>query len=392
MNIVSAGERFMVYGEDVKTYKILPSNTYKIEFNKMAGFYLTIHNDLTVKEKIYGPYAQKVDKVLKTFSQLDRNMGVILSGPKGVGKSMFARMLAEKGKGSNLPLLIVDEAIPGVEDFISSIEQECIVLFDEFEKSFKEDRETGYNPQDALLSLFDGIDNGKKLYVITCNETRDLSSYLLNRPGRFHYHFMMGTPTGEEIREYMEDHLNDNATQWIDKVVALGGISAFTYDVLRAIAFELNNGYSLSETMVDLNIERERYLYLNMKVHFKNGLIATSPNSIDLDMFNNRYNHEWLRFEKGAIPDELARYCASIKVMFYTRDITTNEKGYHLDIDKIELDWDDDWEYIDDSTEENRIKKQAIKNFMDSFEIAEIELTKAKTVVEDNAWAYKYLI
>ena len=388
MNIVSAGERFMVYGEDVKTYKILPSNTYKIEFNKMAGFYLTIHNDLTVKEKIYGPYAQKVDKVLKTFSQLDRNMGVILSGPKGVGKSMFARMLAEKGKGSNLPLLIVDEAIPGVEDFISSIEQECIVLFDEFEKSFKEDRETGYNPQDALLSLFDGIDNGKKLYVITCNETRDLSSYLLNRPGRFHYHFMMGTPTGEEIREYMEDHLNDNATQWIDKVVALGGISAFTYDVLRAIAFELNNGYSLSETMVDLNIERERYLYLNMKVHFKNGLIATSPNSIDLDMFNNRYNHEWLRFEKGAIPDELARYCASIKVMFYTRDITTNEKGYHLDIDKIELDWDDDWEYIDDSTEENRIKKQAIKNFMDSFEIAEIELTKAKTVVEDNAWAY----
>ena len=392
MNIVSAGERFMVYGEDVKTYKVLPSNTYRIEFNKMAGFYLTIHNDLIVKEKIYGPYAQKVDKVLKTFSQLDRNMGVILSGPKGVGKSMFARMLAEKGKEFNLPLLIVDEAIPGVEDFISSIEQECIVLFDEFEKSFKEDKESGYNPQDSLLSLFDGIDNGKKLYVITCNETRNLSSYLLNRPGRFHYHFMMSTPTGEEIREYMEDHLNDNAKQWIDKIVALGGISAFTYDVLRAISFELNNGYSLSETMMDLNIERERYLYLNIKIHFKNGLIATSQDGINLDMFNNRYNYEWLHFEKGAIPNEFIRYCSAIRIMFYTRDITTNEKGYHLDLDKVAFDWDDNWEYMDDDTEEDKAKKQAVKDFMDSFEIAEIELTKAKSALGGNAWVYKYLV
>ena len=392
MNIVSAGDRFMVYGEDVKTYKELPADTYRVNFNKMTGFYLTSHNDLTVNEKVYGPYAHKVNKVMNTFHHLNRNMGVILSGPKGVGKSMFARLLAEAGKASNLPLLIVDCATPGVEDFISSIEQECIVLFDEFEKTFKPDKESGYEPQEALLSLFDGIDNGKKLYVVTCNETRELNSFLLNRPGRFHYHFMLGTPTGDEVREYMNDNLVGDARQYIDKIVGLGGISAFTYDVLRAIAFELNQGYDLAETMMDLNIERERYLYLTMKVVFKNGLVATTTENIDLDMFNNRYNYEWLRFEKGTIPAEFEKFCSTIQIRFYTRDIVTNEKGYYLDADKTQLYWDDDWEYMDDNTEEQKARKQAVKDFMDSFEIAEIELTKAKTLYGNSSFNYKYLV
>ena len=53
MNIVSAGSRFMVYGEDVQTYKILPPGAYKVEFSKMMGFSLSVHNDLLVKEKMY---------------------------------------------------------------------------------------------------------------------------------------------------------------------------------------------------------------------------------------------------------------------------------------------------------------------------------------------------
>ena len=60
MNIVSAGSRFMVYGEDVKTYKILPPGAYKIEFSKMTGFSLSVHNDLLVKEKMYGNAYKKV--------------------------------------------------------------------------------------------------------------------------------------------------------------------------------------------------------------------------------------------------------------------------------------------------------------------------------------------
>ena len=142
--------------------------------------------------------------------------------------------------------------------------------------------------------------------------------------------------------------------------------------------------------MLDLNIERERYLYLTIKVIFKNGAIAQTTESVNLDMFNNRYNCEWIRFDKGVIPTEFARYCSSMRFQFYTRDIVADEKGYHIDIDKAEVRWDDDWEYMDDDTEEEQAKKQAVKDFMDSFEVAEIELTKAKDI--NKSFAYKYLI
>lgn len=392
MNIVSTGDRFVVYGEDVKTFHNLPADTYRVEFNKMTGFYLSKHNDLIVREKVYGPYAAKVQKVMSTFKALDRNMGVILSGPKGVGKSMFARLLAEVGQDENLPLIIIDAPYPGIEDFIASIEQECIVLFDEFEKTFKGDKDGHSSPQENLLSLFDGIDDGKKLYVITCNEVRSLNTYLLNRPGRFHYHFILSAPTGDEIREYMEDNLVGDARKWIDKVVALGGMSAFTYDVLRALAFELNQGYDLTETMLDLNIERERYLYLNIKVTFKNGISVTSIDNVDLDMFNNRNNNVWLNIDKKDVPIDFRKYCNYVQANFYTRDVIVNENGYHIDPEKINIRWDDDWEYLDDDTAEQRAFKDAVKAFMDGFEVAEVNLTKAKPIYGNHAFAAKYLV
>ena len=386
MNIVNAGSIFQVYGEDVQTYKHLPVDTYEINFSKNMGFFLTRCHDLEVNEKVYGTYKNKVSKVLKTFGSLDRNMGVILSGPKGVGKSMFARLLALEGYEENLPLLLVRNAIPDISSFISSIDQECIVLFDEFEKIFKTDNETGYNPQTELLSLFDGLDGGKKLFVITCNEISGLNSYLLNRPGRFHYHFMMSTPVGEEVREYMNDVLEGEARQYIDKLVALSTFSGFTYDILRAIAFELNNGYDLAETMTDLNIERERYLTLDMKVIFNSGITASVTN-IDLDMFNNRCNYEWCNLDTSAMDPEIGKRFAHVQVRFYTKDIVMDEHGYHLDKDKVSLVWDDDWDYIEDKELRERIRQ-----FFEVFKAEEIVLTRSQPLYGSREFATKFLV
>ena len=387
MNIVSAGSRFMVYGEDVQTYKVLPPGAYKVEFSKMTGFSLSVHNDLLVKEKMYGNSYKKADKVMNTFNHLDRNMGVILSGPKGVGKTMFARRLAELGKEQGLPLILVDAPYPGIEDFIESIEQECIVLFDEFEKTFK--KEEGNSPQEKLLSLFDGIDGGKKLYVITCNRVSGLNEYFLNRPGRFHYHFILSTPTGDEVREYMEDNLDADARKYIDNIVTLSSMSAFTYDVLRAIAFELNLGNSLSETMMDLNIERERYLSLQFKIIFTNGVIATTKEGTEIDIFNNRYlSTRWAYLEKNSIvPEDLVRYLDRCFLKFYSNDIVVNENGYHLGSDKVEVEWDDDWEYIDESEKE---KQDKIKKLMDTFKVEQVIIEKARNTT--SPIDYKYLI
>lgn len=172
MNIIKAGSRYQIYGEDLNTYDKLPVRSYDVVFNKKQGFFLVARPDLVVKEeKVYGNHKQRVAKVMKSFKQTDRNFGVILSGQKGIGKSLMARLLAEEGIANGMPVITVTDYIPGIASFLSSIEQEVIVIFDEFEKTFSK-LDDQPDPQEEMLSLFDGLDGGKKLFVITCNEVR----------------------------------------------------------------------------------------------------------------------------------------------------------------------------------------------------------------------------
>ena len=119
MNVVHAGSTYQIYGESLKTYSQLPVRSYEVGFSKMTGFFLTAHNDLVVNEsKVYGSSPQKVDKVLRAFNLTDRNFGVILSGRKGIGKSLFARLLANKAQEYDLPLIIVSLLIGFIINYI----------------------------------------------------------------------------------------------------------------------------------------------------------------------------------------------------------------------------------------------------------------------------------
>ena len=306
MNIVNSGNRYQVYGEDVMTYKALPVTYYNVDFHKMMGFYLTTRTDLAVTEpKIYGTLESKVSKTLRSYAQINRNFGVLLSGQKGIGKSLFVRMLAQHAIENNLPVLIVSEAIHGIADFIASIEQDCVIVFDEFEKTFAETDD--WNPQDEMLSLFDGIDGGHKLFVVTCNDVSKLSPYMINRPGRFHYHFTIGAPTQDEVREYLTDNVSSEYASSIDDLVNLAGTIDMPYDYLRAIAFELNQGYPLKEVMSDLNITRANKLRFDLKAITLDGTIYEAWNeSLNL---SDRGSGSFVRFRNSTIGRDL---CATV--------------------------------------------------------------------------------
>lgn len=340
MNVVHSGNSYQIYGDAITTYGQLPCGTYDVIFSKFKGFYLVKHSDLEVKEsKVYGNSPHKVEKVMKTFEAFDRNCGVILSGVKGIGKSLFARLLAIEGIKKGLPLLIVSSYIPGIADFLSSIDQECIVLFDEFEKTFSDKADGDIKPQEELLSLFDGIDNGKKLFVITCNETYKLNSYMLNRPGRFHYHFVMTCPTVDEVIEYLRDKLNPEYHNLIPQVAKFASYVDVTYDVLRAIAFELNNGYSFNETLMDLNIKRENPPRYTIRFEFVNGEIIKEEHSIDV--FSGKEHSDWLYPKpKGCI-----------KVTYKDSDFHTSDNNQVLVMEPDKVDMYIDSEYFDKEEE-----------------------------------------
>lgn len=263
MNIVNTGTNYKIFDNSVTVSEKLPNLTYKINFNQMSGFSLTATDELEVREKVYGNANHRVDKILNAFANAERNLGVILSGTKGCGKSLTARLAASRGL---YPVLLADCAYPGLGDFIMSIKQEVIVIFDEFEKHF--DERNDEHGQEDLLSLFDGIDGGKKLFIITCNETYHLNEFLLNRPGRFHYLFNYSKLSDNDIHDYLADNLSDRSI--IPNVIKYSKYVDFTYDVLRAICFDLNLGYPLDETMNDLNITVGRKNY-TVVLTFANG-------------------------------------------------------------------------------------------------------------------------
>lgn len=374
MNVVHSGNQFQIYGDALKTYEKLPLGTYEINFDKMMGFFLTSHSELVVnEEKIYGSTPSKVEKVLRGFQAVDRNFGVILSGRKGIGKSLFARQLAIRAKDYGLPLILVSTYYPGIADFISSIEQEVIVLFDEFEKTFADQEHN--NPQEEMLPLFDGIDNGKKLFIITCNELHKLNSYLLNRPGRFHYHFVLGNPNPDEIKEYMTDKLKPEYHHLIKKLIGFSLNVDLTYDVLRAIAFELNMGYSFEETLMDLNISKEGTPKFNIRVEFSDGSCRT-VNGQRINTYSNERVYVWFNNKSGHSGD-------SIRLDFTPSDIVLDMDHAEMTLDPSKVERYIDEDYFDMDKEEEKKCYEHLCNL----EITKISFTR---VVEE--FSYKYLV
>lgn len=95
MRVISSGNTYEVFDDSLKTYDKFPVQTYVVRFSKFKGFYLEKYMDIEIKEdKIYGVHMEKVEKVLRSFEKFDRNLGVILSGDKGIGKSLFAKLLS----------------------------------------------------------------------------------------------------------------------------------------------------------------------------------------------------------------------------------------------------------------------------------------------------------
>ena len=269
MQIIKIGSRYTFYDESLQSFERLPVAVYSIEYSERAGFSLVDHPSIEIKEKTYGNHKEKVGKVLGSFQIFDRSLGVILSGDKGIGKSLFAKMLCEEAVAKGYPVILVDSNYKGLARFLESIDQEVVILFDEFDKAFRASREQ--DDQASLLTLFDGTAGGKKLFIITCNELYGLNEFIVNRPGRFHYHYRFDYPGPEEIREYLTDKIGDQRYEDICEVVSFSQKISLNYDCLRAIAFELNSGLTFSQAISDLNIMNVTSEEYNVTLRFETG-------------------------------------------------------------------------------------------------------------------------
>ena len=273
MNIVKTGSKIKVYSNAVETMKYLPAKTYKLCYSQFEGFFLTEKEDMDIKEsRIYGKQEEYKNIVFDMFKNTNRNLGVLVSGSKGTGKTLFMKMICQQGIKQNIPVIIIDQGYEDIIDFLDTIENDCIIVFDEFEKTYS------VEGQNNLLGLFDGMSKHKKMFILTVNSTYNnkLSPFLLDRPGRIHYHLSFDFPTEEEITSYLKDNIAEKYWDQINKVVNFTRENPLNYDCLRAIVKELNLGRDFDYSIELLNIEKSCRSSYVITAEFDDGGIYTS--------------------------------------------------------------------------------------------------------------------
>lgn len=379
MKAIQTGTIYRVYDDSMQTHNKLPAQAYLACFDPQSGPFLKKYSDLKVSEKVYGVHSEKVDKVLNSFKIFNRNLGVILSGDKGIGKSLFSKLLSIKAIESGYPLIIVNSYFPGIGEYLAEIDQEVVVLFDEFDKTFelsergrRDNDGEKRSPQTEMLTLFDGVAQGKKLFVVTCNDINALSKFIINRPGRFHYHFRFEYPTATEVEEYLMDSLNtDKAKEEIKNVVAFSQKTKLNYDCLRSIAFELNLGLTFKEAIKDLNILNLEYEHYTLAIYMSNGARLVAKN-YTLDLFDDQEIN--VEFYDSETREEVFYAC------FNPINIEWNATGSIIQGEHIKIDW---YDYITTEDPEkikhlNEYRQKAREKYKGTIPV-KLEIVREKT-------------
>jgi len=235
----------------------IPRGIYEVRVS-MAGFYLyKIADTFTFDYKLYGLNEHFINYVLKTYENTTGNLGVLLDGIKGTGKTVTAKELCNR---LQLPVILVQSMGAENDDKLikylsTAIDFDCIFFFDEYEKEFKD--------SSVVLSFMDGVHNSiyRKIFLLTTNRL-NVEPNLLGRPSRIRYKKSFGNLSEETTKEILNDILKDKAA--IEAVIELThSMQIITIDLIKAIAMEINiHGIeSLEDIKTNFNIEFSRFTY-----------------------------------------------------------------------------------------------------------------------------------
>lgn len=220
-------------------------------------FLKKLPNDyLSVPTVLFGTQVnEQSQKVINKFLNTDKNVGALFTGDQGSGKSITVNTICQKMLALGYPVIISDiDNMVIVTNIIQNCAN-CVILFDEFSKNYKNEY------QEKLLSLLDGSSNtkeSKKLFLFTENDTNNINRYLLHRPSRIFYHFKYNKLNTEVVTLYVENSLispkyKDDILKHYSECVS------FSFDDLQAIVSECNRaveGVSFSDIIEHLNCSK----------------------------------------------------------------------------------------------------------------------------------------
>ncbi len=233
---LKSGKSFRVSSrESMDLHERLPAGNYVVKEDQFGNLYLESIDNFEIQGRRYGNNDARAERILKTFSSRDKSTGVLLTGTKGSGKTLLAKSISLRAAELGIPTIVINAPWVGdkFNSFIQSIEDECVILFDEFEKVYDND------DQEHILTLLDGVFPSRKLFILTCNDKWRIDSNMRNRPGRIFYMIDFAGLSIDFIREYCQDNLLNKT--YIDRVCNLTSLfGEFNFDMLKSLVEEMN--------------------------------------------------------------------------------------------------------------------------------------------------------
>lgn len=236
-------------------YSLEAGKIYTVEIDQWSdAISLKIAPDFVMPNKVYetDDSSKFIDKVLNHYKKSNNGTtGVMLSGLKGSGKTITAKIIALK---SELPIILIDKGFrPSrlTKLFNLLSDTEACVLFDEIDK-LGEDYDDDY-----LLKILDGANtSGKKLILCTCNDTEDVSEYLLDRCSRIRYWKEYGELSASMISNILEDKLNDKSEIKPLTDFIIENFDVVSFDNIASFVDEVNEypNSTFEELFEDMNL------------------------------------------------------------------------------------------------------------------------------------------
>ena len=262
---IQNGSNYKRVEGNVSNVDTVPKGIYNIGLS-MTGWYLErTADEFVFNYKVYGLQSKFMQHVLTAFENTKGNFGILLNGTKGTGKTVTAKVLANK---FNLPIIIIKsfgENNTGLIEFLASFNFDCVFFFDEFEKNFSD-------KDSSILQIMDGVYTSeyRRIFLLTTNETK-INDNLISRPSRLRYIHEFGNLEPEITREYLNDTLNDKS-RIEDVVDFVDTLQISTIDILKSIVEEINIfGFDkFMETKSFFNIKTAAYTYRTKRVFIRN--------------------------------------------------------------------------------------------------------------------------
>lgn len=211
-------------------------------------------DDFKIPENIVGQ-DKHLTRVINTYNRLGKQMGVLLSGIGGAGKTVLAKRIAMEcvNKGNMSVVIVNNKTVEYLPMMMDMLNDDVVILLDEFEKMFDKVEKQNY-----LLTLLDGVANHKHLFLFTCNDANKINPYMLHRPSRIRYHFRFDRVPKEIAHEIIErDYIPvDNNNVAVLKLLT-DMINGLSYDMLFECIKECNlyPAESPMELVTDLALE-----------------------------------------------------------------------------------------------------------------------------------------